>query len=631
MARAAGLILLLTLMASPSTAGPAQGKPRDLNTYHLFLPPQDLDAWEKRAAALRRQILFSAGLQPMPPKTPMNPRVTGRIEGPDFIVENVALETFPGFFLAGNLYRPRGAQGRLPAIVNPHGHWQHGRLEMEPDVPRAPEPPGPMGQGRANLVAIGVNLARQGYVVFAYDMVGYNDTTQVDHRYAGGLRPWLWNVSLMGLQLWNSIRVVDYLVSRPDVDARRIGVTGASGGGTQTFLLTAVDPRIRAAVPVNMVSATMQGGCLCENGPGLRLGTDNAEIAALAAPRPLLLIAATGDWTRENPTSEWPAIWRVYELYAARDATAVRRFNYQHNYNIESREAMYAWFARHLLGDARAERYRERPFTLDARQMRVWTDSAPMPPGALKEPDLIQAWIRVFQKQIDSIQPEDRRALGRVRSQSTPLLKLALGIEPPQAEASANAQGASLAAVVATAQGDQPPAGLVEGLERAGYAVSRVDLLRIDTTAEALWADFYTCYNRSPLGDRVQTLVNAIAALRRRGARRVDVLGFGQAGLWSLFARAVEWGKGHTLVDTAGLDNQSDDAYIPGLFAPGLRRAGGITVAALLAGPDPLCLMNTADRFQHSDIAARREKVRAPTRAETGTLDATAILAWLAR
>src|SRR2546423_1855293 len=130
---------------------PTTDKPRDLDTHHLFTPPSSRGAWEARKGELRRQILFSAGLWPMPRKTPLHPQVTGRIEGPDYIIENVAIETTPGFYLGGNLYLPKGKRGPFPGIVNPHGHWEHGRLEMQPDVPKA-DPAGPMGEGRGNLV-----------------------------------------------------------------------------------------------------------------------------------------------------------------------------------------------------------------------------------------------------------------------------------------------------------------------------------------------------------------------------------------------------------------------------------------------------------------------------------------------
>ncbi len=209
---------------------------------HLALPQfSDLKSWEARKAFLRNQILVAAGLSPMPEKTPLHPQVFGKLEEKDYSIEKVLIETLPGFYLGGNLYRPRNGQAKHPGILNPQGHWPYGRLENEP-LYSAP--------------SLGISLARQGYVVFAYDMVGYNDTIQVPHRF-GSAEQRLWSFGPLGLQLWDSIRALDFLSSLDDVDAGRVGVTGASGGGTQTFLLTAVDDRVQFASPVNMVSSIM--------------------------------------------------------------------------------------------------------------------------------------------------------------------------------------------------------------------------------------------------------------------------------------------------------------------------------------------------------------------------------------
>ena len=150
-----------------------------------------------------------------------------------------------------------------------------------------------------------------GFVVFSYDMIGYNDSRQLTHAF-GGPREQLWGLSLAGLQLWNSIRSLDFLESLPYVKRDAIGITGESGGGTQTFMLAAADARVAAAVPVNMISLHMQGGCLCENPPGLRLDTTNVEIAATIAPRPMLMISATGDWTSDTLELEYPAVRALY-------------------------------------------------------------------------------------------------------------------------------------------------------------------------------------------------------------------------------------------------------------------------------------------------------------------------------
>lgn len=148
-------------------------------------------------------------------------------------------------------------------------------------------------------------------------------------------------------------------------------------------------------------------------------------------------------------------------------------------------------------------------------------------------------------------------------------------------------------------------------------------------TPEQLWNGFYTGYNQTRLGQRVQRIVHALRECKRSGFQRVDVVGIGQAGLWALLARGLSGVEGKTIIDTAGFPNASDDAYIPALYAPGLRRAGDLRTAALLAAPSPLCLYNTGDTFQTDTIAAAFRALRAPLRVEKGALSAKEIADWL--
>jgi len=298
MKKATLLFLLLRLAAGAAQIPEQDSRNADLrnsDTHYKMPVFTSREAWLERAAFLRKQILASAGLLPLPEKKPVHAEVFGKLERDGYTIEKVLLETYPGFYLGGNLYRPRGRPGPFPGVVSPHGHWAYGRLENQQlvSVP-----------GRC------INLALQGFVVFSYDMIGYNDTNQVPHEW-GGKREDLWNISPTGVQLWDGIRAVDFVMSLPDVDPNRIAATGASGGGTQTFLLTAVDDRIKVAAPVNMISAQMQGG-VCENAANMRVGgnndTSNMVIGALAAPRPLLMVSASGDWTRNTPHEEFPAV-----------------------------------------------------------------------------------------------------------------------------------------------------------------------------------------------------------------------------------------------------------------------------------------------------------------------------------
>src|SRR5207248_2131911 len=169
-------------------------------------------------------------------------------------------------------------------------------------------------------------LARMGCVVFHYDMVGNADSQQIGHT-AGFIDPeaQLRLQSFMGLQTFNSIRSLDFLLSLPDVDPKRIGVTGASGGGTQTFVLCAVDNRPTAAFPAVMVSTAMQGGCVCENCSYLRVGTGNIELAGLFAPKPLAMSGAN-DWTIDIETKGLPELKALYRFYDREDFVLAKCF-----------------------------------------------------------------------------------------------------------------------------------------------------------------------------------------------------------------------------------------------------------------------------------------------------------------
>ncbi len=614
----------------------AQVKPtavRDLNTPHMPTIPASKAEWEARRKRLRTQLLASCGLVPMPDKTPLNPRITGKHEFPDYSVENVALETMPGFYLCGNLYKPKGKPGRHPAIVNPHGHWANGRLEMEADVPKAPPAPGKRGAGKGHLVSIGVNLARQGFVVFAYDMVGYNDTMQASHSYAGSLHHWLWGVSLAGLQTWNSIRVVDYLSSLTDVDATKIGCTGASGGGSQAFILAAIDDRIKVSVPVNMISSTMQGGCLCENGPGLRVGTDNVEIGAMTAPRPQLLVACTGDWTVQNPTVEWPAIKKIYDLYGAGDKTAVAQFNYDHNYNIESREAMYAFFGKWLMGDSDAEHFREKPVVARVNEMRVWSGTSRVPAKALDEDALTAAMKAEGAKQIATLWPKSATDLRRFQETIRPALGAVLHFDDATQGAVEFTKSTKLrrAVLVVTMTGEGAPFMLDSeaALAKRGVFLEKLEIPSSSKSAGDLWKSYFSGYNQTPVGESVQRIGAALKDMRTVGYERIDLVGLGSAGLPTILARGLAGGTGRCLVDWADFDSRDDSRYLRSLYAPGLRRVGDLRSAAMLIAPQPLCMFNTGDDPSALEIAEGYGAVGAPLKLQKGGLTPQQIIGWL--
>ena len=322
--------------------------------------------------------------------------------GDGYTVEKVLLETYPGFYLGGNLYRPLGKQGPFPAIVTPHGHWAYGRLENTPQV---------------SVPARCINLARQGFVVFSYDMVGYNDTNQFPHGdsgpHLGGPREDLWSINTMGLQLWDSIRAVDFVSSLQDVDASRIAATGASGGGTQTFLLMAVDDRIKAAAPVNMISAIMQGNG-CEEAPNLRVGAFNVMFGAMMAPRPLLMVSATGDWTRNTPKEEFPAVQGIYRLLDSAQNVESVQIDYSHNYNSDSREAVYTFFNARLLGGTGP--VAEQRYRVEQLQDLLILFGKERPADSVTMDRYVADRIGEARREIERFRPNDQATLEKART-----------------------------------------------------------------------------------------------------------------------------------------------------------------------------------------------------------------------
>ncbi len=239
-------------------------------------------------------------------------------------------------------------------------------------------------------------------------MVGYNDSKPFGHEFLSN-RLRRWGLSLVTLQTWNSIRALDWITGLADADPARIGCTGASGGGTQTFLLTALDDRIKVAAPVVMVSDSFQGGCVCENAAGLRLHLDNVAIAAMTAPRPLKLVGATGDWTAKTLSNAFPAIRDVYDLVGQPERVQAEVFDFPHNYNQTSRNAVYPFLARWLLGIDDAELTLEGEQSLETPEdLLAFNEDHPAPEDQKTPEQLETALIDMRRQQLDQLAPGDQ-------------------------------------------------------------------------------------------------------------------------------------------------------------------------------------------------------------------------------
>jgi hypothetical protein len=599
--------------------------------YELQAPRfEDAAAWRARSAQLRKQVLMAAGLLPLPDKTPLNPEVFGRTEWSGYSIEKVLLETRPGFFLGGNLYRPKDRSGPFPAIVSPHGHWSYGRLEHTPI---------------GSIPARAISLARQGFVVFTYDMAGYNDTRQLPHTAIGGRREELWGVGLLGAQLWNSIRAVDFVQSLSDVDPRRIGATGASGGATQTILLSAVDDRIAFSAPVNMISLIMQGGSPCENAPNLRIETNNVELAALMAPRPMLAVSASGDWTRNLPNDEGPAISSLYSLLGAPGAFEFTQFDSPHNYHQGSREAVYRFFGKTILGDADPTHFAEQSFRLPdpSDLLALWNRT--LPDNAVTAEAYVEDRIREAGVETILLRPRNASTLHKARQEFRERLTYALMAFEPRPEdiesevvetlpdgeklilgrrgygeripavflrAATPAPGARPTLVIHpegaawALSSSQSREGLVARLLAAGGDVLAIDAFQLahaaaprDIAGAGRRAEtYFTTFNRTDVANRILDVVTAIPYLRQRtGAAEINLACLEDAGPWCSMARAVASGSIRLAANLGHFNASSDDEYQQKLFIPHLRKAGDFRAAATLWVEGGALLWNAADGF----------------------------------
>ena len=552
--------LLLSLSYAVFAQVPAEDS-RNVNVITLdthFTPrayPSRAE-WETRAAHLRQQIQFAAGLLPMPEKHPLGIQIFGRIERKGYTVEKVLLETMPGFYLGGNLYRPQGRSGPFPAIVSPHGHWAYGRLENSA-VGSIP--------GRC------INLARQGFVVFSYDMIGYDDTIQMPHV-ATGKREQLWGFGLLGMQLWDSIRAVDFLETIPDVDRERIGATGASGGATQILMLQALDPRIKFSSPVNMISSIYQGGSPCENAPLLRIGTNNMEIGALMAPRPMLMVSTTQDWTKNTPRIEYPAMQAIYRLYDKEVNVQTREIDAPHNYNKDSREAVYRFFAKTVLGaDPNSSDYAEKNFTPEKPSDLLALFNRTLPKNALSYAQLVEQWITAAQKQNAQSAPDRERIM------------LALAAEWPQKVLSDKAgdrvvlSRAGVGDRVAGVwhEGSKPAALLVDADNPdAGQASLKITVFQ--TGASVAPRDrsnsMFLTFNKTDDAERVQDVLTALRWLDQDSTKLVCR---GKAAVWCTLAASVSPKKVQLDAPVPPSFHGADQEWIDFMFIPSIQRAGG--------------------------------------------------------
>lgn len=287
----------------------------------------DVSSWEKRKNELRQCMLQALRLSPLPAKPSSKPILVNKRVMNGYTIENIAIETLPGLYVSGSIYRPSKSKGKIPVVLCPDGHWD--KCRYRPDC-----------QYRC------AELARLGCMAVSYDLFAWGESLlqfkAEDHRKS----------LAETVQVLNSIRILDYMLSLKDADTSRVAISGGSGGGTLTILVTALDDRIKLSAPVVSLSCYMYGGCPCESGMPAQLcagGTDNPEIAAMAAPRPMLVVSDGKDWTDHVPLIEFPYLQRMYGFYNKTElVNNVHIPTEGHDFGINKRTPLYEFIAKHF-------------------------------------------------------------------------------------------------------------------------------------------------------------------------------------------------------------------------------------------------------------------------------------------
>lgn len=353
------------LLADYFRAQTARLAEQDLNQF------QTKEEWLAQRDELHRQLREMLGLDPWPERTPLNAEITGTLDHDEFTVEKVAFESLPRLYVSGNLYVPKKRDGPLPAILYVCGH---GRVERD----------GVSLGNKTHYQHHPAWFARHGYVCLAIDTIQLGEIEGLHHgTYREGM--WWWNArgyTPAGVEAWNGIRALDYLESREEVDAARLGVTGRSGGGAYSWWVAALDDRIKAAVPVagitdlqnHVVDGVVEGHCDCMFLVNT-YGWEYARVAALVAPRPLLIANSDSDgiFPLDGVYRLHEQVRHIYELFGAEKQLGLLITPGPHSDTQELQVPAFRWFNHYLKQDdtpiaAAAEKF------FEPEELKVWSE-----------------------------------------------------------------------------------------------------------------------------------------------------------------------------------------------------------------------------------------------------------------
>jgi len=604
-------------------------KTNGIYTPYRFLPVQNREEWLNYSTRLKSQVKKACEF---PVERQFSMEKVSRIKVTEFTgyrVESIVFHVLPGLDVCGNLFYPLESSStqKKPAILSPHGHWDEGRFSLHDDY---------------SVVKRCVYLVNLGFVVLSIDMVGYGETAlTLGHTLFNEKKDSLWGIHLTGLQVFNLQFALDFLQHLNFVDADRIGCTGGSGGGTQTILLAAVDERIKAAAPVNILSAHMQGSCICENPPYLRIGTNNMEICALIAPRPLLLVGSSGDFTTNLPYIEFPAVRHIYSLFQKKENIECFYQEYPHNYNQVAREYVGKWFCKQFKLSVSDKENLHIPHIPSIDDLKVSaTYSIKTPPSQeefrneIKRDILSRIHsdkpaskrIEYFREAFDFIFPFDTQAVSGLFA--LPLHEISKGAElhKPKPVTFSVYYGSRIVPgeiVFSTSEKESRVVLLyidnkgIRGMyenerlkpflaknEIPGLSIASIDPLNVGSNrVERSRTEMFTTYNLIDTVLRIQDIAAVLTFFSQQGFK-VILLGEGIGGLWALFANTISKPVQLGVYDFSFVKTFDDEFFTRHFCVPYIRRYNDIDAALSLLYNQPKILVTPPGGFSFPIAAA---------------------------
>lgn len=600
-------------------------------------PPKTREEWTRRRAELRRRMLEAMGQRPEKP-CDLTPRILGTLKRPGFRIERLLFQSRPDVWVTANLYLPDPVKERLAAVLVVHGHWAGARRD-------------PVVQARC------LGLVNLGFVVLAVDAFGAGEryTSPRLGSYHGALYGstlWPSGHTLLGIQVYDNHRAIDYLATRPEVDMRRLGITGASGGGNQTMYAGALDDRFAAVVPVCSVGnyqAYLQAACcVCEVLPGALRFTEEGDVLGLVAPRALLVVNATRDALQFSVAEARRSIEHarpIFELHKAADKLRHATFESPHDYSRPMREAMYGWMTRWLKNEGKGD-----PIPEPKHQLEKADDLACFPDGKRPAsftllPALAGRAGRTLIDRISSVRPEhledwDSTAVAKRRQLRREIFGDFPRAAKPEARLgkAATEGGVRTAPVVFHPEPAMPVPALLSRRANAEGALPTCILLHLEGKEQALkhplaaallesnWAiltpDLRATGETQPAGDAiagapdhnsaehalwvgrpllgqwvfdVSYLLDWLATQAGIDRRRISVVGLGQAGLVAVCAGALFDDRIHAVASLGGPGSLVTNEAYPtgtrmGLLAPNLFQVGDVPHISALLAPRKLAI-----------------------------------------